>query len=63
MLPALLVLAAPAVAHAGIWTPVATPTTATITAIDYKGGDNLWFTTSGAIYKRNGRPAGPNTRR
>jgi hypothetical protein len=54
VLPALFALALPAAAHAGIWTELPTPTQATITAIDYQGGDNFWFTTSGAIYKRNG---------
>src|SRR3954470_718037 len=44
----------PPAAHAGIWTKVDTPTTQTITAIDYQGGDRFWYTTSNAIYKRNG---------
>jgi hypothetical protein len=47
-----LVATAPAAARASIWTQVDTPTTQTITAIDYQGGDRLWFTTSSAIYKR-----------
>ena len=41
-------------AHAGIWQPMTTPTTQTITSIDYRGGDSLWFTTSSSIYKRAG---------
>ena len=49
-----LCLMVPATANAGIWTTVATPTTQTITAIEYQGGDRLWFTTSSSIYKRNG---------
>jgi hypothetical protein len=49
-----LLAAAPGAARAGIWTQVDTPTTQTITAIDYQGGDRLWFTTSNAIYKRDG---------
>jgi hypothetical protein len=49
-----LCLLLPATAHAGIWTSVTTPTSQTITAIDYQGGDRLWFTTSSSIYKRNG---------
>jgi photosystem II stability/assembly factor-like uncharacterized protein len=51
---AALATLAPASAHAGIWTQVATPTTQTITAIDYQGGDRFWFTTSSSIYKRTG---------
>jgi hypothetical protein len=49
-----LAVGAPAAAQASIWTTVNTPTTQTITAIDYQGGDRLWFTTSSSIYKRNG---------
>jgi hypothetical protein len=39
-------------AHAGIWKPVPTGVSQTITSIEYRGGDNLWFTTSNAIYKK-----------
>jgi hypothetical protein len=42
-------------AHAGIWTEIPSGTTEEITAIEYRGGDQFWFTTgSGKIFKRVG---------
>ena len=41
-------------ANAGIWRQVNTPTTQTITSIEYRSDQNLWFTTSSSIYKRTG---------
>jgi hypothetical protein len=40
-------------ASAGIWTEIPSNTTEEITAIEYRGGDQFWFTTgSGKIYRR-----------
>ncbi|HTE59751.1 MAG TPA: hypothetical protein VK631_05325, partial [Solirubrobacteraceae bacterium] len=42
-------------ASAGIWTEIPSNTTEEITAIEYRGGDQFWYTTgSGKIYKRVG---------
>jgi PKD domain len=42
-------------ASAGIWTEIPSGTTEEITAIEYRGGDQFWFTTgSGKIFKRVG---------
>ena len=42
-------------AGAGIWTPVASGTTASIDTIEYQGGDRLWYVTDdGRIYRRSG---------
>ncbi len=42
-------------ASAGIWTEIPSGTAAEITAIEYRGGDQFWFTTgSGKIFKRIG---------
>jgi hypothetical protein len=47
-----LVVAAPA--SAGIWTPVSSGTTDTITAIEYQGPDRLFYTTAGGQILKNG---------
>lgn len=42
-------------ASAGIWTEIPSGTTEEITAIEYRGADQFWFTTgSGKIYRRVG---------
>jgi PKD domain-containing protein len=42
-------------ASAGIWSEIPSGTTEEITAIEYRGGDQFWFTTgSGKIFKRVG---------
>lgn len=42
-------------AHAGIWTEIPSGTTEEITAIEYRGGDQFWYTTgSGKIFQRIG---------
>ena len=42
-------------ASAGIWTEIPSGTAAEITAVEYRGGDQFWFTTgSGKIFKRVG---------
>jgi hypothetical protein len=47
------VMAGPA--SAGIWSEIPSGTTEEITAIEYRGGDQFWFTTgSGKIFKRVG---------
>jgi photosystem II stability/assembly factor-like uncharacterized protein len=42
-------------ASAGIWSEIPSGTTEEITAIEYRGGDQFWYTTgSGKIFKRTG---------
>ena len=45
---------ASAPAHAGIWETIETPTTQTITGIDFRADGALWMTTSSSIFKRAG---------
>ncbi|MES1193267.1 MAG: hypothetical protein ABUM26_03010 [Solirubrobacterales bacterium] len=49
----------PATASAGIWTPVASGTTADITAVDYVGAGNLVYGTSGGQILKNGSSTKP----
>src|SRR5690349_2520268 len=41
-------------ASAGIWTPISSGTTGTISAIDYRGAGQLWYTTTSGQILKNG---------
>ena len=47
-------LVASAPASAGIWTPISSGTTNTITAVDYQGAGKLWYTTTNGEIFKNG---------
>ena len=54
VLAAAALLAMPATASAGIWTPVASNTTQDITAVDYRAADQLFYATANGQILRNG---------
>jgi hypothetical protein len=51
-------LAVAAPASAGIWTPISSGTTGTISAIDYRGAGQLWYTTTSGQILKNGAVVG-----